>query len=121
MTMTARPSERTRPGRPGWGRSPRRGLVGVLLVIAAGLGCGRTTSLGRATLATDAATNGETGSTDADADRDTDDAATDRGVTPTGDARADMPFDTGPIIGNGRDAATDGPDAPDAADDADGP
>jgi len=63
-------------------------LLGSLLVVGAGLGCVRTTSIGRASSSTDAQ---------------------------LADAGTDTSVDMGPIIGGGRDAATDG------ADDADTP
>lgn len=98
-------------------------LVAALLgsAVSAGPGCVRTTSLGRA--ATDAAPapDGPDASGDGRVASDAN-APQDRATAPDAvDARFDTLFDglvDGPIIGNGRDAPTEG--ASDGADERDG-
>jgi hypothetical protein len=79
----------------------RRISLVFLLVIGGGLGCVRTTSIGRAD-----------NPPDAHADRVTD-AVADSDATTAPDVRTDAAVDQGPIVGGGHDGA-DGPDAADA-------
>lgn len=84
--------------------APQRISLVLLLVVGAGLGCVRTTSIGRAE-----------GPPDAHADGDTD-ARPDSDATTAPDLRTDATVDQGPIVGGGKDAAADASDGPDAAD-----
>ena len=78
-------------------RTPaKRWLLVFLLVAGTGTGCVRTTSIGRALVATDARADG--------------DGAADRDATPAADAGADVLVDMGPIIGGGHDGPADAPD-----------
>jgi hypothetical protein len=98
-------SRRSGPAQPSfWDRALLQLSVGLLLAVGAGVGCVRTTSIGRASAPTDA-----------HADRDTG-AAADGDATLASDAHADTALDRGPIIGGGQDAPTDGPDGPDDQD-----
>lgn len=86
-------------------------VVWLLVTAGAGLGCMRTTSLGRANGQVDAQADAPT---DSPANRDG--APEDRDAPSASDAPADM-LREAPIIGGGRDATTDGVDGP-TADDA---
>jgi hypothetical protein len=109
MSMSARPFNGSSLSWLTAARAVR--LAVVSLVIGAGPGCVRTTSLGRATAPLDAPVERRDATTDRQADGGRDDARPE--VEPQVDAAAD----SGPIVGGGRDGPSEGDDsAPGAGD-----